>query len=157
LSTEFGGFDLDVCAMPETALCRRYCVPPVGAEYHVLWPGEALIDGLAQPWSGKCWMNPPYGRAIVPWIQKAYRCAKTGDATVVCLLPARTDTAWWHDYVSHGEIRLLRGRLKFGDAVASAPFPSAIVVFRPDNLTPGLVRHVRYSPPIPEPQFAITT
>ena len=73
-------------------------------------------------------MNPPYGREIGQWVKKAYDSALCG-ATVVCLLPARTDTAWWHDYAEKGEIELLRGRLKFGGHTNSAPFPSAIVVF----------------------------
>lgn len=76
-------------------------------------------------------MNPPYGRQIGIWVKKAKETARQGKATVVCLLPARTDTAWWHDYVMKAnEIRLIRGRLKFGDGKGSAPFPSAIVVFK---------------------------
>jgi phage N-6-adenine-methyltransferase len=109
-------FTLDVCAVPENAKCERFFTP-----------GQ---DGLAQEWTGTCWMNPPYGRKIGKWIKKAYESAQAG-ATVVCLLPARTDTAWWHDYCMKGEITFLRGRIKFGQAKNSAPFPSAIVVFRP--------------------------
>lgn len=75
-------------------------------------------------------MNPPYGRSIGLWVKKAYESAKQG-ATIVCLLPARTDTVWWHDYCTKGEILLIKGRLKFGGAKDSAPFPSALVVFRP--------------------------
>lgn len=108
-------FELDVCALPENAKCDRYFTPEQ--------------DGLQQEWTGVCWMNPPYGREIGKWVRKAYESAQAG-ATVVCLLPARTDTAWWHDYVMHGEITFLRGRLKFGNSKNSAPFPSAIVVFR---------------------------
>lgn len=116
LDTEFN-FTLDVCALPENAKCRRYFTP------------EA--DGLKQVWSGVCWMNPPYGREIGKWVEKAFESAKAG-ATVVCLLPARTDTAWWHTYVMEAfEIRFLRGRLRFVGAESSAPFPSAVVVFRP--------------------------
>ena len=75
-------------------------------------------------------MNPPYGRKIGIWVKKAKDAARQGKATVVCLLPARTDTAWWHDYVMRAnEIRLIRGRLKFGDGKGSAPFPSAVVIF----------------------------
>ena len=75
-------------------------------------------------------MNPPYGRGIGQWMQKAYESAQMG-ATVVCLVPARTDTAWWHDYAMRGEITFIRGRLKFGNAKNSAPFPSALIVFKP--------------------------
>jgi site-specific DNA-methyltransferase (adenine-specific) len=74
-------------------------------------------------------MNPPYGRAIGLWMRKAYEESKRG-AVVVCLVPARTDTAWWHDYAEKGEVRFIRGRLKFGDGKGRAPFPSAIVVFQ---------------------------
>ncbi len=77
-------------------------------------------------------MNPPYGRAIGLWVARAYRAALTG-ATVVALLPARTDTTWWHDYVVKAkDIRFLRGRIRFGEAKYSAPFPSAVVVFDAD-------------------------
>lgn len=106
-------FELDVCASPENAKCARYFTVDV--------------DGLAQRWTGACWMNPPYGDAIGAWMAKAHASARAG-ATVVCLVPARTDTAWWWDHARHGEVRFLRGRLRFGDA-QTAPFPSAVVVF----------------------------
>lgn len=73
-------------------------------------------------------MNPPYGNVIGKWIMKAWESSQQG-TKVVCLIPSRTDTAWWHDYVMKGEIRFIRGRLKFGGAKNSAPFPSAIVIF----------------------------
>jgi len=110
------GFTLDVCATTKNAKCDRFFT--------------AEDDGLSQNWEGVCWMNPPYGRAIKHWIKKAYESAKENNATVVCLIPSRTDTAYWHDYVMKGEITFIRGRLKFGDAKNSAPFPSAVVVFR---------------------------
>jgi phage N-6-adenine-methyltransferase len=117
LDAEFG-FDLDVCALPENAKCERFYTPE--------------SDALWQEWTGVCWMNPPYGRQIGRWIQKAYESSLRG-ATVVCLVPARTDTAWWHDYCMKGEIRFLRGRVYFwkdGQPINPAPFPSAVVVFR---------------------------
>jgi phage N-6-adenine-methyltransferase len=118
LDAEFH-FETDVCALPENAKCRRYFTPSV--------------DGLKQKWEGVVYSNPPYGRRLPKWVKKAYESALLG-ATVVCLLPARTDTAWWHDYVMKAsEIRLIRGRLKFGGAKNSAPFPSAVVVFRPES------------------------
>ena len=107
-------FELDVCASLENAKCPRFF--------------SLEDDGLAQDWQGACWMNPPYGRAIKDWMAKAYESSKNG-AKVVCLVPDRTDTAWWHDYAMKGEITFLRGRLKFGDSKNSAPFPSALVVF----------------------------
>lgn len=77
-------FELDVCALPSNAKCTRYFTPE--------------DDGLTQRWTGVCWMNPPYGREIGHWVKKAYGSAQDG-ATVVCLLPSRTDTRWWHSYV----------------------------------------------------------
>lgn len=116
LNDEFH-FDLDVCASPENAKCARFFTRDV--------------DGLAYRWSGRCFMNPPYGRQIGKWVAKARRSAEEG-ATVVCLLPARVDTRWWHDNVIAGgaEVRFVRGRLKFGGAKHGAPFPSAVVIFR---------------------------
>lgn len=76
-------------------------------------------------------MNPPYGRTIGALISKAYSASKDNNATVVCLVPARTDTKWWTQYAIHGEIYFVVGRLKFGNQPNAAPFPSAIVVFRP--------------------------
>ena len=111
-------FTTDVFALPENAKCEKFYTPE--------------IDGLAQEWHGTCWMNPPYGRGIGEWIEKAYRSAKENGATVVCLIPARVDTRWWHDFCAKGEVHFVRGRLKFGDARDSAPFPSAVVVFRPN-------------------------
>jgi DNA N-6-adenine-methyltransferase (Dam). len=115
LNEEFH-FTLDVCATPENAKCPRYFTKSE--------------NGLLQKWEGICWMNPPYGREIGQWVKKAYESA-IGGATVVCLLPARTDTSWWHDYCMKGEVRFIRGRLKFGGASENAPFPSAVVIFRP--------------------------
>lgn len=113
LNKEFN-FEVDVCALEDNAKCQKYFTPD--------------MDGLKQEWSGVCWMNPPYGRQINKWVEKAYQSSKKG-ATVVCLLPARTDTKWWHDYCMKGEIRLVKGRLKFGGSKSNAPFPSAVVIF----------------------------
>lgn len=84
---------------------------------------------MKQEWNGICWMNPPYGKEIGNFMRKAYESMLEG-ATVVCLVPARTDTAWWHEYAMKGEITFIRGRLKFGGQRNSAPFPSAVVVFK---------------------------
>jgi len=73
-------------------------------------------------------MNPPYGREIAAFMRKAYEESLNG-ATVVCLVPSRTDTEWWHRYATRGQAIFLRGRLKFGGASTSAPFPSAVVIF----------------------------
>jgi phage N-6-adenine-methyltransferase len=107
-------FSLDVCANDENAKCSTYFTKEQ--------------DGLSKKWNGICWMNPPYGREIKHWVKKAYESSLNG-ATVVCLLPARTDTAWWHDYCVKGKIEFIKGRLKFGNSKNPAPFPSAIVIF----------------------------
>lgn len=115
LDQEFG-FELDVCSTIENAKCSKFYTK---AE-----------DGLKQEWTGVCWCNPPYGREIKHWMKKAYESSLKG-ATVVCLIPARTDTQWWHDYVIHAkEIRYVKGRLKFGGATNSAPFASIVAVFQ---------------------------
>lgn len=108
-------FTLDVCATKQNAKCEKFFTKE--------------DDALTKEWKGVLWMNPPYGREIKAWIKKAYETAQAGDGTVVCLLPARTDTAWWHDYCMKGEVTFIRGRLKFGGSKNSAPFPSAVVVF----------------------------
>ncbi len=115
VNKEFG-FELDVCAMPENAKCPKYYTPD--------------LDGLSQKWEGRCWMNPPYGREIGRWVKKAYDSAVDG-ALVVGLLPARTDTKWFHDYIyGNAEIRFIKGRLRFGAAKAGAPFPNMLVIWR---------------------------
>jgi phage N-6-adenine-methyltransferase len=125
LNAEFH-FDLDPCANCQNAKCARYFTEN--------------DDGLLQPWTGIVWVNPPYGRGIAHWLDKALLSANAG-ATVVCLVPARTDTRWWHRYcMSSDEIRLLDRRLTFAGADNKATFPAAIVVFRPPRRTPVLGR-----------------
>jgi site-specific DNA-methyltransferase (adenine-specific) len=111
-------FTLDACATAENAKCPHYFT--------------RQQDGLKQPWSGRVFCNPPYGRGVTgDWVRKAWESAQSGQAEiVVLLLPSRTDTAWWHDYCLQGEVRFRRGRERFGDAKSGAPFPSAVVVFR---------------------------
>ena len=88
-------------------------------------------DGLLQPWTGeRVFCNPPYGRKIGDWAKKACEEAQNPDTIVVMLLPARTDTRWFHRYIyGKAEIRFLKGRLKFGKAKNSAPFPSMVVIW----------------------------
>jgi len=114
-------FDLDVCAEDWNAKCKDYISPEQ--------------DALSVEWHGNvCWMNPPYGREIGHWMKKAVEEWKRDEGrTVVCLVPARTDTAWWHDFAMQGEIRFLRGRLKFVSPEGgkdAAPFPSALVIYQ---------------------------
>jgi hypothetical protein len=86
-------------------------------------------DGLKQDWLGTCWMNPPYGREIGLWVKKAFDESKKHGSIIVCLVPARTDTKWWHDYAMKADVKFIKGRLKFGGAKHGAPFPSALLVF----------------------------
>jgi len=126
LDREFN-FTLDVCATRQNAKCKRYY--------------DRHRDGLAQDWSReRVFMNPPYGREIGRWMSKARHESRRG-ALVVCLVHARTDTRWWHENVEGiaSEIRFVRGRIRFGRAGIPgqpAPFPSAIVVYRPQERLP---------------------
>jgi len=120
LNEEFH-FGIDVCATPENAKCQNFFTEKV--------------NGLVQNWGGygTIWCNPPYGKEIGKWVHKAYETSKSGE-TVVMLLPARTDTQWFHDYIyGKAAIRFIRGRLKFGGSKYNAPFPSMIVIFGGDN------------------------
>jgi site-specific DNA-methyltransferase (adenine-specific) len=116
LNAEFR-FTLDVCADANNAKAPAYFTREQ--------------DGLSQSWAalGSVWCNPPYGRAIAAWVRKAWVESCKG-VTVVCLVPARTDAAWWHDYALRGEVRFVRGRIRFVGAPFNAPFPSAVIVFR---------------------------
>lgn len=115
LNKEFG-FTTDVCAIPENAKCERFFSPE--------------MDGLKQEWTGVCWCNPPYGKEIGKWVKKAHESV----CTTVALIPARTDTKWFHQYIlGKAEIRFVKGRLKFGGSPNNAPFPSMVVIWRNDN------------------------
>lgn len=115
-------FNLDAAATESTAKCIAYITP----EQDALSSDWCLRAGRR----GAVWLNPPYGRGVGAWIQKAYEEAQNG-LTVVCLIFARTDTKWWHDWAMKAhEIRLLRGRVRFQGAKASAPAPSCLLVFR---------------------------
>ena len=118
LDAEFG-FTLDPCASQASAKCSSFYT--------------ADDDGLSKNWEGQTvFMNPPYGRKIGNWIQKAYEEGEKGNTRVVALIPARTDTKYWHNYCMKAtEIRFVKGRLKFGQGNTknSAPFPSAVIVF----------------------------
>jgi len=110
---------LDPCATPENAKCEMFFTKE--------------MNGLTQNWGGcnSVFCNPPYGKEIGKWVKKAYEESKKNDTTVVMLIPARTDTAYFHDYIYHKakEIRFVKGRLKFGQSKNAAPFPSMVVVF----------------------------
>lgn len=119
LNKEFS-FSLDPCADATNHKCEKYFTKE--------------DDGLRQSWKGETvFCNPPYGRAIKNWVKKCSEEAQQPNTTVVLLIPARTDTKYFHDYIyqkPNVEIRFLRGRLKFGDGKHSAPFPSMVVIFR---------------------------
>ena len=110
-------FTLDPCASDENYKCKKYFTEK--------------DDGLSQPWAAETvFMNPPYGRDIKKWLKKAWQEAKNPGTKVVCLIPARTDTQYWHDYcMNAAKIHFIKGRLKFGDSKNLAPFPSALVIF----------------------------
>lgn len=117
LNKEFN-FNLDPCANALNHKCDRYFT--VGQ------------NGLLQDWGGRIvFCNPPYGRLIGDWVKKAYEEAQKPNTTVVMLIPARTDTKYFHEYIyKKHEIRFIRGRLKFGDSKNAAPFPSMVVVMK---------------------------
>lgn len=93
-------------------------------------PPKYTVDGLTSDWGGSNYVNPPYGKELPKWIKKGFEEWKKGK-TVVFLIPSRTDTRWWHEYCMKAtEIRFIKGRLKFDDQENSAPFPSAIVIFK---------------------------
>lgn len=125
LNNEFR-FTLDAAALQSSALCANWYGPD--------HPDETKRDCLVTDWSqdsdGAVFMNPPYGRGIGKFMWKAMMESRKG-LTVVCLVPARTDTTWFHDtvFADNAQIRFLRGRLKFNDGPNSAPFPSCVVIF----------------------------
>ena len=107
-------FTLDVCATAHNTKCFNY-----------------YSEGsLGRVWTGVCWMNPPYGKEISDWVEAAYSVATAGLATVVCLLPARSNNSWWK-WVIQGEVRFIRKKLQFVGAPFVSMFPNVIVVFRP--------------------------
>lgn len=117
LNDEFN-FTLDPCATEFNAKCDNFFT--------------ADDDGLKQDWSGNVvFCNPPYGRAIKDWVKKSYEESLKSNTTVVMLIPSRTDTIYFHEFIyGKAEIRFIKGRLKFGDAKNSAPFPSVVVIYR---------------------------
>ena len=145
LNEEFGPFTFDPCGQVEHRTVFR--VLDNGGRFYDGSSEE--FDGLMQPWEGKVFMNPPYGKGIAEWVEKAYLEVRHWRAKmVVALLPVRTDTKWWQSWVMSAahkelppareiegpyelnEVRFLPGRLKFSGEKNSAPFPSAIVVWR---------------------------
>ena len=116
LDEEFD-FTLDPCSDKYNAKCSKFFTKE--------------DDGLSKSWAGETvFMNPPYGRVIGDWVRKAFEESLNEGTTVVALIPARTDTKYWHEYVMKAaEIRLVKGRLKFGNGADNAPFPSAVVIF----------------------------
>ena len=113
-------FSLDACALPKNAKCESYYTPK--------------DDGLSKPWRGGVWCNPPYGREISSWVKKAYEeSQKEYNSFVLMLLPARTDTKWWWDWVQgKATLFFIKGRVKFGDHNVGAPFPSVLALYMKD-------------------------
>lgn len=117
LNDEFN-FSLDPCATEKNRKCEKYYTEEQ--------------DGLKQDWGETVFCNPPYGRTVGEWVKKCHNEVVCGSCKeAVLLLPARTDTRWFHDYIyNKSEIRFVKGRLKFGGQNQAAPFPSMIVIFR---------------------------
>jgi phage N-6-adenine-methyltransferase len=139
-NAKYGPFDLDAAATAENAKCSRFYT-------------EA-DDGLTQPWTGRVWCNPPYFRHVIDaWVKKGWEASQTTAEVVVMLVRAATSTRWWHQYASKGEVEFMARRLRFGDAKSGAPFPSALVVFRPpfrNGFRPRLVGGRNLTPNRPE-------
>jgi site-specific DNA-methyltransferase (adenine-specific) len=116
LNEEFH-FTLDPCSTHRNKKCEKHYTKE--------------DDGLSKDWSGEIvFCNPPYGREIVDWVKKCHLESMKG-TTVVMLIPARTDTSYFHDYIYRKhEIRFVRGRLHFNESKQGAPFPSMVVVMR---------------------------
>lgn len=117
LNVEFH-FTLDPCANEQNAKCKKF--------YTI------EQDGLTQSWQGEIvFCNPPYGRELSKWVEKAYKESRKPNTIVVMLIPARTDTKYFHQYIyKKSEIRFIKGRLKFGNSTNGAPFPSMVVVMK---------------------------
>jgi len=130
----------------------QYLFDALNAEFHFTLDAAASMenrkvdkffsvhqDSFRLQWKGVVWLNPPYSREIGRWLEKAKNSAESNMATVVVLCPARCDTNWWFNHVRFGEVRFLKGRLRFEGGETSAPFPSALAIFRP-----GLPRSTTY-------------
>lgn len=117
LDNRFGRFNLDPCSTHENAKCENHFT--------------IEDDGLQQSWGGyNSFINPPYGRQIKDWIEKGYKESLKENTKVTMLIPARTDTIYWHDWIfGKADIYFIKGRLKFNDGKDSAPFPSAVIVY----------------------------
>lgn len=120
-------FTLDPYATPTNAKCATYFT--------------RFDDGLSQSWAGhRVFRNPSYGCDVIKWAEKSYRSSQEG-ALVVLLVPARTDTRWFHNWVYRkADIRFIRGRLKFGDARNSAPFASILAIYRPKSIAQSIAQ-----------------
>jgi hypothetical protein len=147
LALEFGGFAVDLACLTQSAKAPAFFAPDhadTDRQDTLSWsPGElaedVVVAAVAQGRTeAVAWCNPPYGRSLREWMAQCRAVADEG-VTVVCLVPARTDTRWWHESCMRGEVRLVKGRLKFGDGCAPAPFPSAVIVMRPDDAALSVV------------------
>jgi len=124
LQKEFG-ITFDVCATPKNAKCQQFFT--------------VSDNALEKDWNGVCWMNPPFGREMKKWVIKAWTESQKG-VTVICLLPARTNTNWWHDYCMKGEVRFIRGEVKFVGCKNGLWLPMAIVIFNRQTPNKALQR-----------------
>ena len=114
-------FEVDVCADDTNHKCPVYFTKE--------------IDGLKQDWTrfGSVFMNPPYGKGMDDWMRKIYTTARAG-SLCVCVIPCRTDTRWWEFVMRSSEVWLIKGRLHYNDGEQGAPFPSCVVIYRPEDM-----------------------
>lgn len=137
LNAQYGPFDLDVCANKENAKCPAF-LDKAKDGLSCKWAGSSVIEDAKARDVRRVWMNPPYGRhngGIYAWVRKAYEESRVG-IVVCCLLPARTDTKWFHEFcLPYGRIEFIKGRVKFGNCPDPAPFPSMVVVFGLPKIT----------------------
>ncbi len=135
LDAMFGPFELDAAASHITAKC---------SEWFGLTAEGDLVDAFEERWGGAVWLNPPYGRGIGRWVEKAYTESRGTGCTVTMLIFARTDTRWWHDFVTKADsVTFIKGRVRFlldGKALAPAPAPSCVVRFAPWSEGPPAMR-----------------
>jgi site-specific DNA-methyltransferase (adenine-specific) len=144
------GLNFDAAASHENHKLPHYATMAGTFTQHFSTPSQrTMTDGLEAPWSPlRVWCNPPYGRDVVHWVQKAALEHRKGCPVVAMLLPARTDTDWFHRWVApYAEVHFLMGRIKFIGTASSAPFPSIIAVYAPEiHIAPGDIMARRWDP-----------
>jgi len=149
----FFRFNIDAAANKTNTKCGTYYRKRPEPKQGHRYVNQKEVDGIVDEWpvhqGDVVWCNPPYGRDIGKWLDRGYEASENG-ATVVFLLPARTDTHWFHSYSKIGEVWLFKGRIKFMGAQASAPFPSMLLIFDGDQVNSGTIRLIDPNAPLIE-------